>query len=53
VEPEVLGNSTSAAILLARDEAFLIAANIANLPNVPLQILKDIPRQPNTASQDD
>jgi hypothetical protein len=30
-----------------------IAANIANLPSVPRQILKDIPRPPNSASRDD
>ena len=38
---------------LSRDEAFLIAANIAKLPSVPRQILKDIPRPPNSASRDD
>jgi hypothetical protein len=38
---------------LSRDEAFLIAVNIAKLPNVPRQILKDIPRPPNSASRDD
>jgi hypothetical protein len=38
---------------LTRDEAFLIAVNIAKLPNVPRQILKDIPRPPNSASRDD
>ena len=43
----------SAAKLLTRDEAFLIAVNIAKLPSVPRQILKDIPRPPNTASRDD
>ena len=43
----------SAAKLLTRDEAFLIALNIAKLPSVPRQILKDIPRPPNTASRDD
>jgi hypothetical protein len=32
---------------------FLIAVNIAKLPSVPRQILKDIPRPPNTASPDD
>ena len=34
---------------LSRDEAFLIAANIAKLPSVPREILKDIPRPPNSA----
>jgi hypothetical protein len=43
----------SSAKLLTRDEAFLIAVNIAKLPNVPRQILKDIPRPPNSASRDD
>jgi hypothetical protein len=38
---------------LTRDEAFLVAVNIAKLPSVPRQILKDIPRPPNTASRDD
>ena len=33
---------------LTRDEAFLFAVNIAKLPSVPRQILKDIPRPPNT-----
>ena len=36
---------------LSRDEAFLIAVNIAKLPSVPRQILKDIPRPPNTVSR--
>jgi len=36
----------------ARDEAFLIAVNIAKLPSVP-RLLKDIPRPPNSASRDD
>ena len=43
----------SAAKLLTRDEAFLLAANFAKLPMVPRQILKDIPRPPSSASQDD
>jgi len=38
---------------LSRDEAFLIAVNIAKLPSVPRQILKDIPRPQNSASRDD
>jgi hypothetical protein len=43
----------SSAKLLIRDEAFLIAVNIAELPSVPWQVLKDIPRPPNSASRDD
>jgi hypothetical protein len=38
---------------LTRDEAFLIAVNIAKLPSVPRTILKDIPRPPDTAGRDD
>jgi hypothetical protein len=38
---------------LSRDEAFLVAVNIAKLPSVPRQILKDIPRPPHKAGQDD
>jgi hypothetical protein len=38
---------------LSRDEAFLLAVNIAKLPSVPRQILKDIPRPPNSASRND
>jgi hypothetical protein len=41
----------SSATLLTRDEAFLIAVNIVKLPSA--QILKDIPRQPNSARRDD
>jgi hypothetical protein len=37
---------------LSRDEAFLIAANIAKLPRVPRAILKSIPRPPNAASRE-
>jgi hypothetical protein len=36
-----------------RGGAFLIVVNIAKLPSVPRQILKDIPRPPNTANRDD
>jgi hypothetical protein len=43
----------SSAKLLTRDEAFLIAVNITKLPSVPRQILKDIPKPPNSASRDD
>ena len=37
---------------MSRDEAFLIAVNIAKLPRVPRVILKDIPRPPDSASRD-
>jgi hypothetical protein len=43
----------SSAKVLSRDEVFLIAVNIAKLPSVPRQIVKDIPRPPNSASRDD
>ena len=33
---------------LSRDEAFLLAVNVAKLPSVPRQISKDIPRPPNS-----
>ena len=36
-----------------RDEAVLIAVNIAKLQSVPRQILMDNPRPPNSASRDD
>ena len=39
--------------MLLSDEAILIAANIAKLLSVPRQILKDIPRPPNTATRHD
>jgi hypothetical protein len=35
---------------MSRDEAFLIAVNIAKLPMVPRPILKDIPRPPDSTS---
>ena len=34
---------------VSRDEAFLIAVNIAELPSVPRTILKDIPRPRHSA----
>jgi hypothetical protein len=37
---------------MTRDEAFLVAVNIAKLPMVPRQILKDIPRPKDTASSE-
>jgi hypothetical protein len=38
---------------LSRDEAFLLAASIAKVPSVLRQILKDIPRPPNSAIRDE
>jgi hypothetical protein len=49
----VEGNYWQESCGLSRDEAFLIAVNIAKLPSVPRQILKDIPRPPNSASRND
>ena len=43
----------SAAKMLTRDEAFPLAVNFAKLPMVPRQILKDIPRPPNSAGRED
>jgi hypothetical protein len=37
---------------LSRDEARRIAVNIAKLPRVPRQILKDIPRQPHKVGEE-
>jgi hypothetical protein len=38
---------------MTKDDAFLIAVAIAKLPSVPRNILRDIPRPPNSASRDD
>jgi hypothetical protein len=38
---------------LSRDQAFFVVVNIAKLPRVPRQILKGIPRPPNSRSADD
>jgi hypothetical protein len=37
---------------LSRDEAFLIAVNIAKLPMVPQHIMKEIPRQRHSRRHD-
>ena len=37
---------------LSRDEAFLLAVNLAKLPRVSRQILKDIPRSPHLVSNE-
>jgi hypothetical protein len=37
---------------MSRDEAFLIAINIAKLPSVPRDILKRIPRPPTSVATD-
>ena len=51
-ESDISGASRRATSI-TREEAFLIAVNIVKLPSVPRQILKDIPRPPNSASRDD
>src|SRR5271163_4501171 len=38
---------------LSRDEAFLVAVNIAKLPMVPRKILEEIPRPPNSVGRGD
>ena len=38
---------------MSRDEAFLVALNIANLPSVPRTILQNIPRPSNSAGRED
>lgn len=38
---------------LSKDEAFLIAVNIAKLPMVPKDVLKRIPRPPSSVSKED
>jgi hypothetical protein len=42
----------SAAKLLTKDDAWRIASNIAKLPHVPRDILKDIPRPKTSADED-
>jgi hypothetical protein len=42
----------SASKLLSKDDAWPIASNIAKLPHVPRQILKDIPRRRDSAGDD-
>jgi hypothetical protein len=42
----------SAAKLLTKDDAWRIASNIAKLPHVPRDILKDIPRPKTSAGED-
>jgi hypothetical protein len=37
---------------MSRDEAFLVAVNIAKLSSVPREILKEIPRPPHSAGDD-
>ena len=42
----------SASKLLSKDDAWRIASNIAKLPHVPRDILRDIPRPKTSASED-
>jgi hypothetical protein len=49
--PSIVGSQSGRSWGMER--ARLIAVNIAKLPSVPRQILKDIPRPPNSASRDD
>lgn len=42
----------ASAKLLSKDDAWRIASNIAKLPHVPRQILKDIPRPKDLAGED-
>jgi hypothetical protein len=52
-KPGCLGNAEALARPTDIQRVFLIAVNIAKLPIMLRQILKDIPRPPNSASRDD